>query len=199
MDSFLTLLPHIQWFDTCCSVVQIRTTSACGTGTRDYGLAPQHEGQTITWHVFHCKVSVDSVGIKSSFKWPIKTGFCCLSRLLSFIALYWLSYGGTFKCFYMGLFNVPVFGRFDLNLGDGSINSMDWCLLKMFQLCRVQRRLWVKVLFVIALNQTSLALEHFESSSQRECKEINKAFGKLYWLLLMHWEFSWYRILFSYQ
>lgn len=54
-------------------MVQIRITSACGTGTKDYGLAPQHEGQTN--NLTCVSLQSECAFCKSSFKWPIKTGF----------------------------------------------------------------------------------------------------------------------------
>lgn len=41
---FLTLLTHVQCFDTCCSVDQIKSTSAFGTEMMGYRLVLQHKG-----------------------------------------------------------------------------------------------------------------------------------------------------------
>lgn len=63
----------------------------CGTGVRDYGLAPQHEGQTITSHVFHCKVSVDSV--RAPLSGPLKLALLFILSPLDHCSLTTFSWG----------------------------------------------------------------------------------------------------------
>lgn len=132
---FLTVLPHIQWFYTCCSVVQIRNEGLRVSATK------QGSNNNLT-----C-VSLSKCGFcRSSFKWPIKTGFI-VYPVSSRSFLFNDSQVGIHANVFFKVVKFVIWLKYQQNISE----YLNWYFAKnVIVECRVQRMTVGEVIFLIA-------------------------------------------------